>query len=340
MELFYRRYNWLSYGLLILLTSCVSMGRISVQVSVPPQRALSDDIQSIALMNRSMNDTFANLNQDSLENLFIRKKLKLDNLMLDSLASDTTLKALGNALFESGRFDVVIPLKRNLPNSNLSVLDASPSLTLPQVKQICTEFNVDALLVMDNFYENVNTSFRVYSYDLGQEYNAFVQVGYHSNWKLYQPKEKLMIAKFEIKDTIFWQESGMTLQETYEKLPTIKEALIDGAIENGKSLANYISPGWKQEVRSYFITNNESADKAISFLKKNDWLQAEKVWMKFSTSGTASFRSQIEYNLALASEMNGNPKEAISWAKKSVQSKYSKIAEDYVRLLTSRSDNK
>ena len=73
MGLFYKRCCWVSYGLFILLTSCVSMGRISVQVPVPPPKALSNDIQSIVLMNRSMNNEFSNLDQDSLENLFIRK---------------------------------------------------------------------------------------------------------------------------------------------------------------------------------------------------------------------------------------------------------------------------
>ncbi len=338
MSLFFRRYNWVSYGLFILLTSCVSMGKIPVQVPVPAPRVIPADIQSVVLMNGSMTDAFKNLNSDSLENFFVKKKLSLDDLMLDSLAADTTLKVLANNLYESGRYDVVIPLKRNLPNYNLNFYKKSASLSLPEVRQICNEFKVDALLLLENFYEKVNTSFQVEpSYEGGyNECVAYIQVAYHSNWKLYQPKEKLMVAKFEVNDTIYWEKSGITLQETYEKLPTIKEALLGGAVENGQNLAEYISPGWKQEERSYFITNNKEADKAIKFLNKNDWKSAEKIWMKFSNSTTASFRSKIEYNLALAAEMNGNIKDALLWAKKSFQSKYSRIAENYIRLLNSR----
>ena len=236
MKLLFSRYHWVSYGLFILLTSCVSMGRISVQVSVPPPRIISSDIQSIALMNRSMTSSFTNLDQDSLENLLIKNKLVLNELMLDSVAADTTLKAIRNSMFESGRFDVVIPVKRNLPNNNLSYLDKSASLTLPEVSQICNEFKVDALLALENFYENVTTSYQVgynrtSDYGSTKEYTIFVQIAYHSNWKLYQPGEKLKVAKFEVNDTIFWERSGETLQETYEQLPTIKEALIGGAIE-------------------------------------------------------------------------------------------------------------
>ena len=344
MRLIFGHFRWISYGFFILLTSCVSLGKISIQVSVPPEKPISNEIQSVVLMNRSMNSSFSNLDQDSLENLFIKKKLVLDEPMLDSLASDTTLKSLGNALYESGRFDVVIPVQRNLPNINLSYATKSASLSLAQVKQICTEFKTDALLSLENFYENVNTSYhvgfeRITDYGSLKQYNIIVEVAYHSNWKLYQPGEKLKIASFEVNDTIFWERNGNSLQETYEELPTIKDALISGAIENGQTLSGYISPGWQEQTRNYFITNNTEADRAVAFVKSNNWKEAERIWMKFSTSNTSGLRSMIEYNLALAAEMNGDLKAAIQWAEKSFKSKYSKIAEDYIKLLNRRLNN-
>ncbi len=344
MRLIFGHFRWISYGFFILLTSCVSLGKISIQVSVPPEKPISNEIQSVVLMNRSMNSSFSNLDQDSLENLFIKKKLVLDEPMLDSLASDTTLKSLGNALYESGRFDVVIPVQRNLPNINLSYATKSPSLSLAQVKQICTEFKTDALLSLENFYENVNTSYhvgfeRITDYGSLKQYNIIVQVAYHSNWKLYQPGEKLKIASFEVSDTIFWEKNGNSLQETYEELPTLKDALISGAIENGQTLSGYISPGWQEQERNYFVTNNAEADRAITYVKSNYWKDAEKIWMKFSTSTSSGLRSMIEYNLALAAEMNGDLKAAIQWAEKSFKSKYSKLAEEYIKLLNRRLNN-
>jgi hypothetical protein len=339
MRLHYDRFHWIAIGFFSLLTSCLSTGKISVQVAVPPKLTVPNEIQSLVLMNRSMTSEFSDYNADSLEALLIGKKLALDDIFLDSIAADTTLKVLGNTLFQSGRFDVVIPLKRNITNVNSSFKDPSPSLTLKQVKQLCTEFDSDALLMLENFSEKVNTVFKL---NAGSMYTdaglvnmstAFVQVVYHSNWKLYQPQDQLKMAKFEVQDTIFWERSGASLQETYEKLPMIKEALIGGGIENAKSLAEYISPGWKEEVRSYFITKNDGADNAISYLRKNDWKEAENTWKKYSSSTSASFRSKIEFNLALAAEMNGKPEEAIEWAKKSLKSSYSKMAENYITIL-------
>ena len=338
MRLFFNHSRWIFYGLFALLTSCVSMGKISIQVSTPPQRAIPNDIQSIVLMNRSMTSAFKNLNQDSLENELVSNRLVLNELLLDSMAADTTLQVLGNALYESGRFDVVIPLQRNLPNTNVSYLTNSPSLKLSQVKQVCDEFKADALLTLENFYENVSTSYQigygnVSEYGVSKEYVIFVQIAFHSKWKLYQPGEKLKVASFEVKDTIFWDRSGPSLQATYEKIPTIKEALLNGAMENGQILASYISPVWKQQSRSYFITKNNEADKGVTLLKDNKWKEARDIWLKFTTSSSATFRSQIEFNLALASEMNGDLNEAVEWAQKSYKTKYSKAAEDYLKLL-------
>jgi hypothetical protein len=288
-----------------------------------------------------MTESFSNLNQDSLENLFIRKKLVLDQLLLDSLAADTTLKALGNAMYESGRFDVVVPLQRNLPNGNSLYSTKSPSLKLPEVRQICTEFKADALLCLENFDENVNSSYQIgygqmTEYGTTKEYTIFIQIAYHSKWKLYQPGEKLKIANFEVNDTIYWERTGATLQETYEKLPTIKEALLSGAVENGQTLSDYVCPGWQEQKRNYFITNNNEADKAIVFINENNWKEAENIWMKFSNNGATVLRSQVQFNLALCAEMNGDLKGAIQWAEKSFRTKYSKVAEEYIKLLNNR----
>ncbi len=345
MRLFHDRCNWLAIGVLALLTSCVSMGKISIQVTVPPKMAVPDEIQSLAIMNRSMTNEFTDYNADSLEVMFIKKKLALDDIFLDSIAADTTIKVLGNSLYQSGRFDVVIPLKRNIANNNESYKDLSPSLSFDQVKQICTEFNVDALLVLENFNEKVNTVFKMSAGNLFTDAGysnvstAYVQVVYQSKWKLYKPLEKLKMAKFEVQDTIFWEGTGVTLQETYEKLPLIKEALIGGAIENAQDFAEYISPGWRPDQRSYYITKNVDADKAVSFLRKNEWKEAENIWMKYATSASSAFRSKIEYNLALAAEMNGNLNEAVEWVRKSLKSGYSAAAENYLSILNKRLAN-
>ncbi|MCE1199276.1 MAG: DUF6340 family protein [Marinilabiliales bacterium] len=341
MKFIFERLLFITLGLTSILTSCVSVGKISIQVAVPPPKVLPEDIQSLTIMNRSMTADFSNLSKDSLENLFVEKRLMLDATMKDSLAADTTVQVIGNALYESGRFDVMIPLKRNLLNFSNARNEALPSLKLPEVKQVCSEFKTDALLTLERFSEKVATSYHIDvlpipDMNFNKEYAIFIQVVFHSDWKLYQPGEKLKVATFTVQDTIYYNSNGFSLQDTYEKMPTIKEALLGGAVENARIMASFISPGWETQIRNYFLTGNTEADKAVALLQDNKWSDAANLWNKFIHDKSPGFRSKIEFNLALAAEMNGDLDGAIVLAKKSFASKYSTYAENYVKMLQSR----
>ena len=76
------------------------------------------DIQSLTLMNRSITPEFSNFDEDSLQRYFYRKQFDVTTYVLDSMAPDTCLKAIGDLLYESGRFDIVVPVERNIPSYN------------------------------------------------------------------------------------------------------------------------------------------------------------------------------------------------------------------------------
>ena len=102
----------------IILGSCKSnYAVLTIENIQPAKEELSPDIQSITLMNRSMNNQFQNYREDSLQMYFYRKGFQLSKIVLDSTAADTTIKALAGLMFESGRYDVVVPLERNLERS-------------------------------------------------------------------------------------------------------------------------------------------------------------------------------------------------------------------------------
>ena len=95
----------------ITVISCKSNYTIvTIENMQHAKEELSSDIQSITLMNRSMNSQFQNHREDSLQMYFYRKGFQLSNIVLDSTAADTTIRALAELMFESGRYDVVVPL--------------------------------------------------------------------------------------------------------------------------------------------------------------------------------------------------------------------------------------
>lgn len=100
--------------LLVCFGSQAQLKKFMIEVPNPPKFKISDSIQSFTIMNRSMNSEFVSYNEKALQLDFYRKNFITNTILLDSTAADTTIKVLGDLLFESLRYDVVIPTDRNI----------------------------------------------------------------------------------------------------------------------------------------------------------------------------------------------------------------------------------
>lgn len=325
----------------IFIYSCSVSQKIPIQVAVPPKHPVSSDIQSLALLNRSITGYFTNLQRDSLEKILLNDDFKLDTIILDSVAADTAIQVAAKALFESDRFDVVVPKNREIERNDLGGVLAP--LDLNFINGICKDFNVNAVLVLENFSQRVITDLKAQKLYLGFEYNrsynefnGTMNVAYDLVWRLYQPGHNPPILKFETRDTIFWNSFDYSLRNMYEKLPSLKEALIGGGIASGIDMANNISPKWIDESRRYYKTGKSEIDAAIPLIKENKWVEAAEIWKKFANVSSKSLRSKIEFNLALAAEMTGDMDQAIEWAQKSYKTKYTRNVESYLKYLDQR----
>jgi len=327
----------------ILLFSCSSVCTIGIQTAIPPKYPVSTEIQSIAVLNRSINQNFTNLDRDSLEKILIKNELFLDTLVMDSVAADTSIQVAAKALFESGRFDVVVPKQRNIYRNDkgglLNPLDKS------FINDICKDFNVNAVLVLESFAEKLSTKLKVNKYPVGFEqgvslgqysYNATIDVAYNLIWILYQPQLNPAILRYDVRDNVFGDLFYYSKDNLNKSLPCVKEALIVGGIASGIEMSEYIRPRWKDEIRHYFITGKKEIDAAIPLIKQNKWEEAASLWKNYASDPSKTLRSKIEYNLALAEEMSGNLDLAIEWAIKSYKTKYTKRAESYIRYLSQR----
>lgn len=330
-----------SFLLLIGACSCNTMQKISIQLATPPLHPVSQEVQSIAILNRSITGKFTNLDRDSLEKILVKSELDLDTVMLDSVAADTTIQVAAKALFESGRFDVVVPKQRNLKRSDKGGLLAP--LDKNFIEGIRKDFKVDAVLVLENFSEKVITNLESRSFLAGFEsasfvnqYKGTINVAYNLEWRLYQPDFNPPISRYNTKDTVFWDSFDYSLRNMYDKLPSLKEALIGGGIASGVDMADNISPKWNDATRRYYKTGNKEADAAIPLIKSNQWEKAAEIWRKFSDASSKTLRGKVQFNLALAAEMTGNIDLAVEWAKKSYETHYSPQTVSYLKQLNER----
>jgi hypothetical protein len=313
---------------------------VNIQTLQPPPALISDSIQSITVFNRSMTPDFKNWDRDSLEQLLADRHLELDTMLRDSTAADTVVQVAAHQLFNSGRFDVVIPKERNLTNFLPSTISQEP-LDWNFVTTMCRNFQTDALLVLENFGEEVNTDFdsgyeQDFSGNMVETYYGALDLVYHSRWRLYDSHHRGNVRTFDVSDTIYWDSYGYTAQEMYDKLPSIKEALIEGGVVTGQDLARQIAPQWKDARRRLFVTGNKNIDQAVPLAEKGDWEAARKIWERFVDTGSKSRRSKVEFNLALANEMTGHIEKAIEWGVKSYKTYYRRQTDEYLRTLGKR----
>ncbi|WP_372772476.1 DUF6340 family protein [Mangrovibacterium sp.] len=320
--------------LMLFLTSCATPYRsLLIETARPSSQLLPDKIRSLTLVNRSITGDFKNFNEDSIQQYFFNRGFDFDAVVLDSIAADTTLRALGELLFESGRYDVVIPEERNL-DRNAKFYMVPESLDWDEVSRLCAEFNTDALLVVERYFNKIMTDYDINVFP--QYASASINSKYDAVIKIYDPLKKEIIRHFSVSDTISWQDADGSTKKLFARLPSIKECLIQTGIQVALDIDDRLSPNWAKETRIYFLLEDTDQSQISLIAREQRWQEAYDYWLTFSTSSKKSIKSKAEFNLALASEMLGNLELAIEWANKSYYTKYMNQTNNYLLKLKQR----
>jgi hypothetical protein len=326
--------------ILIVLNASAQLKKFKVEIPVAPKYKISDSIQSFTILNRALTPEFTNTNEDSLQISFYKQNFKVNAIILDSLVADTTIKVLGDILFESDRFDVVIPVDRNIYRF-LPYTKTPEPLTWNYVENICQQFQTDALIVLENIAMRTITNYTAqkelidYSYE--KTFFASIDFYYRAHWRIYYPKTKQIIVDYTMnEDTLYWDSYEFDLKTTFRKLPSIKEAATETGIKNALDFSKLISPNWSEETRYYYVIEDEDIDKSVQLASDGDWENALKNWELYINKGNSIKRSKTMLNLALAYEMNGDLAKSIEWVKQSQNLYYREVTNHYLKQLLKR----
>lgn len=325
-----------------IAVSCKSnFAVLSIENARPANEELPSDIQSITLMNRSMTNQFENYREDSLQKYFYRKGYQLSKIILDSAASDTTIRALAALLFESGRYDIVVPLKRNM-NRYLPYEMLPDTLTPERIKAICADYNTDALMVLERFSTKAMadyTSEKFIDPNTGANYNyyASLDLKYDAFFRIYKPGLKTLVKEIELIDTINWESADYTQERLFRKLPSIKQAMLNAGIKIALDLDQKLSPTWIPEKRGYFLFQSKD-DRGQQLMNENNYEEAGKLWNEMAQSTNKKVKSKAEFNLALIRELNGDLDGAIELGLKSFYTYYRFQTETYLKKLNVRKE--
>lgn len=327
--------------LAILLAACQPIRYLTVDLSEPAKEELPSAIQSITLVNRVVDQRFTNDPADSIQHRFYESQFSLDTVIYDIQAADTLLKALGNLLYESGRYDVVVPENRFLMKDSLNLF--SSEMDWQTAEELTNRFGTDAVLSLDFYKTHIlaefggkkvmdGTSLEYFPY-----YTAGLRVSYAANIRLYYPVKKDLLISYFLVDTLIWNGSDFDIKRLFKGMTSVKSALTETAISAALNLSGRIAPTWNSYRRAYFTSGNQFFKQTQNMVVSNHWDDALSVWKEMLEKTRSKFlKSKIEFNIALAYEMNGDLDEALRWGVRSYNTYYRPVTYNYLKILQQR----
>ena len=278
-------------ALLLILSSCVSYEKFSIEVMQPSKLVLLPEIKKIAIVSRNLK--YAN---DTLQNYRVKNhKLVKDKVKssIENLALETCLDSLSVKLLAQNRFDSIMilpastfPVKR--------VKEIRPGKD-EWYKILADKTGADGIILLDMFS---------YFYSQSDEYSD-AKVVTSNIWSFYASKQQKIIDRFVHIDTLYWD--GKNEAGNYKKslIPEKEAAIPIAAGVIGANYAKHVLPSWIMVYRDIMTSHDAGFQKAAKLAKNNKWEEASSIWQKGAESRNKRKKTISLYNLALASEMNG-----------------------------------
>lgn len=327
--------------MIFMALSCISTKPLLIEIPQNTNKVLPENIQSLLLVARVVDDKYTNLNADSLQKIFYLQKFDYDTVIYDIQTIDTTLKALGDLLFESGRYDVVIPENRFLKIQSTSLITSE--MPWNEVKELCDTFNTDAILSLDFFKTRVITqyetleSYDTYSGNYFNQSHANMKVFYEAIFRIYDASNEKVIMRRLMSDTLTWEGTDLTVKALFHWFTPVKKALTETGIAIALNLSGKICPVWRNEKRGYFASGDSNMKQAAPLIYSNQWEAAVALWKDTAEkTKSKSLKSRAEFNIALGYEMLGDIDTSIKWALQSYETMYRTNTYNYLETLKRR----
>ena len=289
----------LSFVFLLVISSCVSYEKFSIEVYKPSDFGLKGDVKKVALISRNLK--YVN---DTLQNYQVRNHRLISDKILfntDSLAIRTCLDSLSTKMLMYNKFDSIWVLPVNTFSAR-RVKEIRPAKS-DWYEAITATTGADALILLDMF-----SCFYTMNNDNSR---PLANVVTSNIWTVYQAKERKIVDRFSQVDTLYWEEADENGQYKKMRIPDKRNAVSLAAGVIGENYAKHILPAWAKVDRNFMLTGNPDLQKAVKLAQNNKWEEASEIWQVKSRSNSKLDKVVALYNLALASEMNGDTDRAI-----------------------------
>jgi Family of unknown function (DUF6340)/Prokaryotic membrane lipoprotein lipid attachment site len=318
--------------LALAISGCSKYGYVSLHYPTAPQAYLPDDVNSIAVVNRSL------IKEEEKNDRIIEAVASSEVAGSDRLASDECIKGAYDAVKEMEGTRLIIPQKVRLYGTGTREMPELLDWNL--VAEICKSEGCDALLVLETFDSNTDLLLTTAT----EQLSALISTGSPKSsapgeikmnvvcdWRLYHPGSRTIVDQY--------RHSSYMSFNTSAGLPP-PTALPETAYDAGIAYIQRFLLGFYVVKRDLYKRTGGSAKKSFKAAYRRaevaNWQGAIDIWNEFSDDHKQKTAGRACLNIAVANEVLGNTDFALDWAKKSYEYYNDKLGRDYSKILLRR----
>lgn len=304
----YRVKKWI-VGVLFL-SGCASYSTIELDVLKPAEIEIPVEIASVVVVDNAIPFTSSDSSVHKI--ILPDRKYSVDTIWVEDFGN-RVVESFSGTLESKQFFDSVHVAKGSFKNPAME--NPLSPLSAFEIDSLLRHYNAQAVISLDYF--DYGTTLRIT--DTPDFYYSTLDVHSNSYWRIHNGLNgEIMDVHFQ-QDTIFWEGAGASLMEAAEELPSIRKALEMAAQHSGEKYADYVAPGWKNEIRRYYTHGHPLFSRASELISKGNWDEANRICYYVYENGSDKQRARAAFNLALGKEVLGEFREAAAWAYRSIE---------------------
>ncbi|OKL39768.1 DUF6340 family protein [Pontibacter flavimaris] len=320
----------------LIFSGCSKHGYVHLDYPLPPEIYLADDIQTIALVNRSL--TRPEDKQGKVLEAIVTGEISGS----DRLASDECLKGIFDRINGYRHIQAVLPPQTRLYGTGTR--ETPELLDWELVRNICDASNADALLVLETFDSNSDVLLTTVTNQVTAALGGNapipavpnqIRVSVQAFWRLYNPVSKTIIDQHQAKSFLTFNGPGGN-----NLILPPPEALHNTAYEAGRSYIERFLPSHYTVKRDLYKKGKGSSKQAFKAAFRSsevaNWPGAMDSWSAILSQTSRKNAGKASLNIAVAHEVLGNTDQALEWAKKSYEVYGNKLGRDYAKILLHR----
>ncbi|MEZ4891782.1 MAG: DUF6340 family protein [Saprospiraceae bacterium] len=270
----------------------------------------------------------------------------------DRKSRQEAVAGLTNALTRTPRFQI--------KNTGIEMTGSKAGGNMPrpldweEIEKICKDYDTDAVVTIESFdSDNSRSAVKHTSKRKDKKGNEIIDITYNARqrtsvrigWRTYDPSRKIIFDEYVTDDYLERTASGNTERRALNNLPSQVDVTRDVAYNVGIEYGARIAPIFVNVNRSYYSKAKgykAQMKQAARYFQSRNMEQATNEWKKIiAQAGTTNKKAagRAAYNMAVASEVEGNLEIALDWAQRAWNEYGNKMARTYIDTLKQRQND-